>query len=227
MIHLPTQKFGERASGAYPKYLIIHSIGLPLDTALTLLTTAPLEVSVHYLITPDGTIFSMVPEEKRAWHAGKSMWQGESDINSFSIGIELAWSLEREADPEDLPGPFPEAQMSALISLAKSIQARWNVLPENILAHSDVSPARKRDPGEQFDWKRMADEGLGVFPVRPYPFPPDGDISAKLQRIGYDVTDLPAALVAFQRHYRPRACDGVADSETRSILQWLCGVLKR
>jgi len=222
IINIPTDKFGERADGVAPSLLIIHSIGMPVDSALDLLTANPREVSCHYLISSKGQIFSMVPEDKRAWHAGKSSWRGHKDINSTSIGIELQWSDEHEANEElDIPGPFPDVQMDALVELCKAICARWNITPENILGHSDIAPGRKRDPGERFDWKRLAAEGLALLPTRPLPMPPGGDLEDLLARLGYDVRDPQAAIIAFQRHYRQRDCTGLTDSETRSLLQWL------
>lgn len=220
-IHLPTDKYGERRICTAPSLLIIHSIGMPLSTSLELLTKSAREVSVHYLVAPEGTVYAMVPEDKRAWHAGKSFWRGQTDVNSLSIGIELAWSLEKEACEEDLPGPFPDEQMDALVTLCRGIQERWGIKPENVLAHSDVAPTRKRDPGERFDWGRMEAEGLGLLPHRPYPLPASGDVAPLLERIGYDVSDPKAALIAFQRHYRQRDCSGIADAETRSMIEWM------
>lgn len=218
---IPTDKHNERAV-EQPSLLIIHSIGMPLATSLELLTRSAREVSCHYLIAPDGMIYRMVPEERRAWHAGKSSWRGQRDINSLSIGIELAWSLDKEANEEtDIPGPFPEAQMEALFELAEEITARWGILPEDVLGHSDIAPGRKRDPGERFPWQKLADTGVALWPWRPLPMPPTGDLAPLLKRYGYDVTDPEAALIAFQRHFRPRDCGGLADSQTRSLLEWL------
>lgn len=227
MIFIPTDKYGERADGVKPSLLIIHSIGMPTATALELLTRSVREISCHYLISPDGKVYSMVPEDKRAWHAGKSKWQGQTDINSLSIGIELGWSLEHEASEEDVPGPFPQEQMEALLNLVKGIVERWHIRPENILAHSDIAPTRKRDPGERFDWKQLEKAGLVLLPSRPLPLPPMGDIISLLQRIGYDVSDERAALIAFQRHYRQRDCSGIPDAETRSMLEWMMKKTRR
>ena len=227
IIEVETTKYGERRICANPSLLIIHSIGMPLTTSLEMLTSSSREISVHYLIAPDGTVYAMVPENMRAWHAGKSYWRGQTDVNSLSIGIELAWSLDKEAHEEDLPGPFPDEQMDALVELCKGIQARWGIKPENVLAHSDVAPSRKRDPGERFDWGRMEAEGLALLPHRPYPLPSTGDVTPLLARLGYDVIDPKAALIAFQRHYRQRDCCGIADSETRSMIEWLLKRLER
>lgn len=219
-VDIPTSKFGERTVER-PKLLIIHSIGMPLASSLEMLTRSPREVSCHYLIAPDGLIYRMIGEEKRAWHAGKSFWRGERDINSLSIGIELAWSLDHEASEDDLPGPFPAPQMDALIELTRDICARWEIKPEDVLAHSDIAPSRKRDPGERFPWPALAKAGLALWPERPYPLPSSGDPTPLLARFGYDVSDPQAALIAFQRHFRQRDCTGRADAETRSLIEWL------
>lgn len=218
---MPTEKYGERADNVRPSILIIHSTDLPTAASLEALVHSKREVSCHYLITPEGEIYAMVPEEKRAWHAGKSFWRGKTDINSLSIGIELVWPADREAAEDEIPGPFTEKQMEALIPLAKEITKRWGIQPENILAHSDVAPGRKRDPGERFDWALFNKEGIGLWPTRPYPSPPSGEITPLLARYGYEVSDPKEATIAFQRHFRTRDCAGVADSETRGILQWL------
>lgn len=227
-IDIPTNKHGERAA-TRPTLLIIHSMGLPVPTALELLTRAPREVSCHYAIAPDGKIYRMVPEGRRAWHAGKSSWRGQSDINSASIGIELICPGEggRERTEEEVPGPFPEVQIEALFELVEDIVLRHGILPEDVLAHSDIAPGRKRDPGELFPWHAFSKTGVALWPRRPYPLPSTGDLAPLLQRYGYDVSDPPAAVIAFQRHFRPRDCKGIADSETRSILEWLLQKTKR
>ncbi len=221
MISMPTEKYGERRDVPKPSLLIIHSTDMPTAASLEVLTRAPREVSCHYLIAPNGTTYAMVPEDKRAWHAGKGWWRGQTDINSLSIGIELVWPEDREAQEDEIPGPFPSAQMDALVTLAREIVNRWNILPEDVLAHSDIAPTRKRDPGERFDWARLAAEGLALLPQRPFPLPPTGELAPLLARYGYDVRDPQAALIAFQRHFRTRDCGGIADSETRSLLAWL------
>jgi N-acetylmuramoyl-L-alanine amidase len=221
MILMPTEKYGERAEGVKPSLLIIHSTDMPTASSLEVLTRSSREVSCHYLIAPDGTVYSMVPEDKRAWHAGKSYWRGQTDINSLSIGIELVWPDDREAREDETPGPFWDKQMDALVALAKEIIARWSIKPEDVLAHSDIAPGRKRDPGERFDWKRLEAEGLVLLPKRPFPMPSTGDVTPLLKRYGYDTRDEKAAIIAFQRHFRQRDCSGIPDSETRSMLEWL------
>ena len=221
IIDMRTKKFGERAEGCQPELVIIHSTDMPTAPSLDALVRSPREVSCHYLIAPDGKIYHMVSEDKRAWHAGKSFWRGKTDVNSLSIGIELVWPDDREAHEDEIPGPFWAPQMDALVELLGDIKSRRDIRPENVLAHSDIAPARKRDPGPRFDWGRLAAEGLALLPTRPLPLPPTGDIAPLLKRFGYDITNESAALVAFQRHYRQRDCSGISDSETRSLLQWL------
>ncbi len=219
-IDVPTEKHGERKVDT-PSLLILHSTDLPTSTSLEVLTRSSREVSCHYLVSPEGNIYRMVPEERRAWHAGKSYWRGNTDINSMSIGIEMVWPGDREAEENEIPGPFPEPQLEAVYALAEDITKRWSIKPEDVLAHSDIAPGRKRDPGERFPWQKLADTGVALWPWRPYPMPSSGDLEPLLRRYGYDVSNPHEALVAFQRHFRPRECRGIADSETRSILEWL------
>ena len=219
-IDIPTNKHGERKVER-PTLLIIHSTDLPTTTSLEVLTQSTREVSCHYLISPEGNIYRMVPEDRRAWHAGKSYWRGQTDINSASIGIELVWPPDREAAEDEIPGPFPEPQLEALYTLAEDITSRWGILPEDVLAHSDIAPGRKRDPGERFPWHQLAKTGIALWPWRPLPLPSAGELAPLLNRYGYDVKDPEAALIAFQRHFRQRDCRGIADSETRSLLEWL------
>lgn len=228
IIDIPTDKYGERARPR-PHLLVIHSMGLPVTTGLELLTKSSREVSCHYAIAPDGKVYRMVPEDKRAWHAGKSYWRGITDINSASIGIELICPGEggRERDEEEVPGPFPDVQLNALFELAEDITSRWGILPEDVLAHSDIAPGRKRDPGELFPWHALAKTGVALWPWRPYPMPSSGELAPLLRRYGYDVSDPQAAVIAFQRHFRPRECSGIANSETRSLIEWLLQKTRR
>src|SRR5262249_47931980 len=185
-------------------------------------------VSAHYCVDEDGTVYRLVPEERRAWHAGVSFWAGARDINARSIGIELA-------NPGHSCGyrPFPEAQMQALEELARGILARHPIPPHRVLGHSDVAPARKIDPGELFDWRRLARAGIGLWP-EPTSFPDPGPadsspaiaaLQSDLGRLGYGVAvsgildeATRQALPAFQPHFRPPRVDGAPDGETRRIL---------
>jgi N-acetylmuramoyl-L-alanine amidase len=194
--------------------LVIHYTGMrSAEAALERMCDPAAEVSAHYMIDEAGKVFALVEEEKRAWHAGASFWRGESAINSRSIGIELV-------NPGHEFGyrPFPEAQMAALIELAKGILTRWPIPARNVVGHSDVAPRRKQDPGELFDWRRLAENGIGLWPE---PGEGEGDAAALLAAHGYEIEDLTATLTAFQRHFRPSRCDGAADAETLSLLNGL------
>ena len=145
--------FGMRR-GARPDMILLHYTGMAdADAAERWLAAPRSRVSAHYLIAEDGAITQMVSERHRAWHAGASFWAGETDINSVSIGIEIHnWGHDA---PDGLP-PYPRVQMEAVACLCRDIAGRWNVPPERVLAHSDVAPGRKRDPGEHFDWRWLA-----------------------------------------------------------------------
>jgi N-acetylmuramoyl-L-alanine amidase len=152
----PSPNFGERRGGLRPDLVVIHYTAMPdLAAARDRLCDPAAEVSAHYLIAADGTVLALVPEEARAWHAGAGSWGGAGDINSRSIGIELA---------NDGLGPFAAAQVAALEALLAGVMARWRVPPERVIGHSDMAPDRKGDPGARFDWRRLARSGLSVWP---------------------------------------------------------------
>jgi N-acetylmuramoyl-L-alanine amidase len=179
-------------------------------------------VSAHYVIEEDGVIWHLVPEDRRAWHAGLSCWAGRRDINAHSIGIELVnpgheWGYR----------PFPEPQMAALEALARDIMTRHPIRGKFVLGHSDVAPQRKTDPGELFDWARLARAGIGLWPdfaAEPNGIPKDAAAAQRLlAEIGYEVPQTGAldeatraVVTAFQRHFRPKLCDGTLDLETRT-----------
>lgn len=187
------------------------------QAALERLCDPEAKVSAHYLIGRQGEVVRLVPEEKRAWHAGLSYWRGHRDVNSASIGIEL-----------DHPGhlfgygPFPDAQFEALVPLVARIVKRYDIPRANVVGHSDVAPARKIDPGELFPWDRLAEYGLCL--PRPEklergdPFDNDASFYLALERFGYDITDGHKAVEAFQRRWRPGRIDGEIDGEVRAIL---------
>jgi N-acetylmuramoyl-L-alanine amidase len=215
MIDCPSPNWDERKLPI--TLLVLHYTGMS-DTAAAIarLTDPEAKVSSHYLIAEDGEVVRLVPEEKRAWHAGRSYWRGIEDVNSASIGIELV-------NPGHEYGyrPFPEAQMSALILLMDGIVGRYSITRGNIVGHSDVAPARKLDPGELFDWERLAKLRLALPRPFKYLVDPgwtDGGFLLALERFGYEVTDGPAAVRAFQRRYRPETIDGVIDGHCRAIL---------
>ena len=180
------------------------------------LTDAHAKVSAHWLVTEDGAMVRMVDEGQRAWHAGRSFWRGITDVNSASIGIEIV-------NPGHEFGyrPFPAVQMAAVVSLIAATTAQYGIAPANVVGHSDIAPARKQDPGELFDWGGLARAGLAMpIPVRGFdPGWTDAGTMMALARYGYDVDDAIAAVVAFQRRFRPALFDGIIDAETRTLLR--------
>lgn len=207
--------WNERASPV--SMVVLHYTGMPTaDEALARMCDPDAQVSAHYMIDEDGTVTSLVPERKRAWHAGKAYWRGITDVNSASIGIELVnpgheWGYR----------PFTEDQMSSLLPLLADIVDRYDIPRANVVGHSDVSPARKEDPGELFEWERLAQLGLAL------PIPKErmvliydnpGAFYLALERFGYDISDGHAAVRAFQRRWRPNLIDGEIDGQIGAIL---------
>lgn len=234
----PSPNFDARR--APPDMLVLHYTGMETaQAAVDRLRDPQARVSAHYVVDEDGSILRLVAEERRAWHAGVGAWQGETDCNAASIGVEIV-NPGHEFGYRD----FPEVQIDAVVSLISDIRSRWTIPDARIIGHSDLAPERKQDPGERFPWKRLAsvghglwfepaaeriaalgaplgvgDEGLGVVVLR-----------AGLHRLGYALTpggdydDATRLTVeAFQRHWRPGRVDGVADGETRATLM---GVLQ-
>jgi N-acetylmuramoyl-L-alanine amidase len=218
----PSPNFDARPGNGRVDMLILHYTGMrTAEEALDRLCDPAAKVSAHYLIDEDGGVIRLVAEEKRAWHAGISSWRGRTDINGASIGIELV-------NPGHEFGyrRFPERQMAALNELARGILTRHPVPPRHVIGHSDVAPLRKQDPGELFDWPRLARAGIGFWPdfTGDTADKPPGlcEIQSSLAAIGYfcpqsgaQDTATIAAILAFQRHFRPERCDGVLDNETR------------
>ncbi len=232
----PSPNHGERKDGRRPDMIVLHYTGMRhADSALELLKAAGSDVSAHYFVFEDGRIIQLVQESRRAWHAGKSFWAGETDINSCSIGIEIVNPGHDHGYP-----PFPKRQIAAVTALCRSIQARQTISPIRVLAHSDVAPARKQDPGEKFPWRTLYDSGVGHW-VKPAPIMDfdqtlrPGDRSnavATMQKLlgeyGYGIevnSEYNSAtrdvVAAFQRHFRPERIDGIFDASTRSTLQEL------
>jgi N-acetylmuramoyl-L-alanine amidase len=216
LIETPTANFDERPNGQAIDMLVLHYTGMrTMDEALARLCDPQAKVSAHYLIAETGDIHRLVGEERRAWHAGVSSWRGQSNINARSIGIELV-------NPGHEFGyrPFPGPQMAALIDLAKGILARRPIPARNVVGHADVAPSRKQDPGELFDWPMLAEAGIGLWPSV---FTPSHAVHMvpKLAWYGYDVSDADAAVMAFQRHFRPARIDGIADGECAGLLDVL------
>ena len=199
--------------------MVLHYTELPLQESLDILSDGTREhrVSAHYVLAEDGTAYRLVPEERIAWHAGRSSWRGREALNGTSIGIEI---VNLHGDRHD----YPAQQIAALIELCRDILARHRAIePRNVVGHSDIAPQRKIDPGRRFPWKTLADAGIGLWP-RAGGRPLDGDLHAALQRYGYapPVAVPPREIVkAFQRHFRPAKVDGMADPETRTLLAGL------
>jgi N-acetylmuramoyl-L-alanine amidase len=155
----PSPNHGERKGGRTPDSILLHYTGLPTgEAALRQLCNPATEVSSHYLVWEDGRLFQLVPEARRAWHAGRGIWAGESDMNDVSIGIEIANFGPRGGWPA-----YPSAQIETVIALCQDIITRWHIRPERVLAHSDVSHGRKIDPGEHFPWGQLAKAGIGHY----------------------------------------------------------------
>ena len=230
----PSPNVNERQNGARPAMLVLHYTGLPSVTrSIEVLADPECQVSCHYVIDETGRITQMVPERLRAWHAGLSCWHGETDLNSISIGIEIQNPGHSDGYPD-----FPEVQMRAVIALAKDIITRHAIRADHVLAHSDVAPLRKDDPGEKFAWPELAAAGIGHWvapePVdgAPPPTPPAKADVAEAQKLfrdyGYDcpqngtVDDVTAKVItAFQRHFRPARVDGRLDASTLETLRKL------
>ncbi|MBV8687219.1 MAG: N-acetylmuramoyl-L-alanine amidase [Alphaproteobacteria bacterium] len=197
--------------------LVLHYTGMPTaEGAIARLRDPEAKVSAHYLVAEDGQVLRLVPEEKRAWHAGRSFWRGVTDVNSASIGIEIV-------NPGHEFGyrPFAEQQMDALIPLVADIVRRHGIRRANVVGHSDIAPTRKQDPGELFPWQRLARLGLAAErPTRNLMDPSwtDSGFLLALERFGYDVRNPEKAVAAFQRRFRPEHLDGVIDGECRAIL---------
>lgn len=195
--------FWEEREGAPIEMLILHCSAHAPAEMIGVLTERKL--SAHYIIGTDGQILQLIPEEKRAWHAGVSYWRGKKMLNRYSIGIELS-------SPSMGQAAYPAAQIKALCTLCRQIMARYNIKPQNVLAHSDVAPTRKPDPGMAFPWQQLAAKGIGLW----YDLADSGkvaenDVAELLAQIGYDVSDLAAASYAFCRHFAPQFVQKVDD----------------
>jgi len=211
IIEYPSPNYDLRNTDMVVDMLVVHYTGMVSATAaLERLCDAKSKVSAQYCIDEDGRIYRLVAENLRAWHAGASYWRGETNINNRSIGIEMV-------NPGHEFGyrPFPARQMDAFRELALDILGRYQIPARNVVGHSDVSPMRKCDPGEFFDWYAMAEANIGLWP-READHPELAPMKIKniLADIGYDVRDLSATLRAFQRHYRPTRVNGRLDFET-------------
>ncbi|KAA6206491.1 MAG: N-acetylmuramoyl-L-alanine amidase [Candidatus Tokpelaia sp.] len=238
----PSPNFDDRRAGSRVSMLIMHYTGMKTaEEAERRLTDPQSQVSAHYLVREDGAIVQFVPESKRAWHAGVAYWRGERDINSCSIGIEIAYPGAPASKP------YPAVQIAGLIALAHNILARHKgIKPAYILAHSDVAPERKNDPGENFPWRKIAQAGIGLY-VPPSPVTMNGgtilglgakgravaEFQSRLAEYGYNICvngvfDKQTEWVtqAFQRRFRRQKVDGLADISTLKTLERLLVRLK-
>ena len=233
--HHPSPNFNERREAL--DMLVLHYTGMETgQAALERMCDPAAEVSAHYMVWEDGRVSQLVAEDKRAWHAGVASWQGQTDLNSRSVGIEIAnGGHDFPLAGGDLP-PYPRPQIHALIALCHDIIGRWDIPARRVLGHSDIAPGRKIDPGEHFPWERMARAGIGVWPDAPAMKHPDlngpglkpGDktptvlkLREHLAAIGYGLeitdafdTECAAVVAAFQRHWLPDHVTGDADIET-------------
>ncbi len=225
----PSQNSDERV-----QYVILHYTSTGLERSLQLLTKG--EVSSHYLIDAGpATVYQLVDESKRAWHAGESEWEGRTWLNSTSIGIELVNAGYDETPQGRVWYPFSEVQIQALIALLKDITARHHIEPRHVIGHSDIAPLRKLDPGPLFPWKRLAAAGFGLWPdakavsdaqvAFEQHLPPISWYQQQLAKVGYATPqngELDVAtrhvLAAFQMHYRPQRFDGTPDAQTAALL---------
>ena len=226
----PSPNQDDRPEGLPIDMLVLHYTGMrSAEAALERLCDptppAPLpRVSCHYLVEEDGLIWRLVPEGRRAWHAGISFWRGHGTLNGRSIGIEIVnpgheWGYRA----------FPALQMAAVAELCLEILARHPIPPENVVGHSDVAPDRKQDPGELFDWPGLAQLGIGLWPAESPPLPAlPADAEAEARRllagIGYPPGELPVLLTAFQRRWRQERVDGALDAGTLARLRAVAGL---
>ncbi len=234
MIEHPSPSHDARPAGAVVDMLVLHYTGMTdAAAALTRMCDTHARVSAHYMVDEEGGVYRLVAEERRAWHAGVSFWRGRDDVNAASIGVEIV-------NPGHEFGyrPYPEPQMAAVEALCRDIVSRHPVPARHVLGHSDVAPGRKSDPGELFDWARLAAAGVGLWPGER---PVAGEMGLRLGRgdAGRAVSEVQQALAefgygvprhgaydeatsevvaAFQRHFRPGRIDGVTDPETAQLL---------
>lgn len=234
MLNFPSPNFDSR-DGHLVDMLVLHYTGMKTaQDALDRMCDPAEKVSAHYMVDVDGKIFQLVDEEMRAWHAGVSFWRGNTNINQRSIGVEIV-----NKGHEFGYTPFPAAQMEAVANLCLETINRHNIPACNVVAHSDIAPTRKQDPGELFDWKFLAEQGIGCHPAlvagssdkttdaycNSRPRYKNGVTSAELAEYGYDTTNLSAAIIAFQRHFRPNKISAEWDKECSNLLASLLSVI--
>jgi N-acetylmuramoyl-L-alanine amidase len=219
LLSLPSPNFDARPCPI--DTLVLHYTGMQsAQAAIDRLRDPVARVSSHYVVDEDGTVVQLVPEELRAWHAGISFWRGRRVLNDGSVGIEIVnpgheWGYR----------PFPEAQIEAVIALCRGILDRHDIPPGNVVAHSDIAPDRKQDPGELFPWARLAGHGIGLWAacVGSDTAPAGRDLAPMLAALGYEVGAVPLEVIlrAFQRHWRQEAVTGLADAGSAARLDAL------
>ena len=235
LVHAPSPNFNERRHAL--DMLVLHYTGMETgEDALERMRDPASAVSAHYMVWEDGAIVQLVGEEKRAWHAGVASWQGDEDLNSRSIGVEIVNGGHDWPEADGSLPPYRDVQIAGVISLCRAILARHAIPPSRIVGHSDIAPARKADPGEHFPWERLARAGIGIWPpedesVRANVWgtglgardtgPPVLRLKESLREIGYSPgatadfdAELGAVITAFQRRWRPDAVSGLADPVT-------------
>lgn len=206
MIRHPSPNHGPRRDGLVPRLVVLHYTEMPsTGAALARLCDPAAEVSCHWLIGRDGALWSLVDEDRRAWHAGAGSWRRQDDINSRSIGIEL---------DNDGASPFAAPLMQRLETLLAGVLSRWSIPPAGVIAHSDMAPGRKIDPGPRFDWQRLARQGLAIWPRAPGD--PEAPLAPSLTRIGYPHAAPDTRLAAFRLRFRPGAT-GLEDATDRAL----------
>lgn len=214
---LPSPNFNDRKTPIH--FVVLHYTGMETgQAAIDRLRDPEAGVSAHYVVEEDGNVLRLVPEEKRAWHAGVGEWRGETDMNSASIGIEIVNGGHDFGLPD-----YPDAQIAAVIELVQDILERHDLSPSAVIGHSDLAPGRKQDPGEKFPWRRLADVGAAIWPS--LIDEPADDIESDLSKIGYGLdAGLPAVIKAFQRRFRPASVTGEADEETLSLIRAVAAI---
>jgi N-acetylmuramoyl-L-alanine amidase len=231
----PSPNHGERRGFRRPEYVVLHYTGMPSsEAAIALLRDPKAELSSHYVIEEAGRIVQLAPESRRAWHAGRSSWRGIADMNSASIGLEIC----NAGHDGGLPA-YPDTQIQSVVALCRDIALRHSIPSERFLAHSDIAPARKRDPGENFPWRELALAGVGRWEEADppaaapmYRLGQEGSHVRALQTMlalyGYELhasgvydRDTEVVVAAFQRHFRPDKVDGIADASTIGVLRKL------
>lgn len=238
-VERPSPNQDDRGVGEPIDMLILHYTGMISgEAALQRLTDPQAKVSAHYTVDEDGVVYRHVPEEKRAWHAGVSSWRGHEQVNGRSVGIEIV-NPGHEFGYVD----FPDAQMQSVAALSRKVIDRHGIEKRNVVAHSDVAPARKTDPGEKFDWAGLAAQGIGLWVAKDqvsidqnFNAPTQSSDIAEIQRrlsvFGYGLdqsghwdAQTQDVVVAFQRHFRQSNIDGVFDAETSAVLDALLGAI--